>query len=144
MNNLNRNTRTLIVCFVVALMIMVPLRFAEEGQNYVAGENEVNVLGESEIVEDRVVEEPQEMGLEAPYDEIEALGQTEQSEVLGESVAAEEEAVVAEEAPACTSREEADANIKALTEFLSTENLSEEQSSGVIQEIGAIEASVCQ
>lgn len=39
----NQNTRTLIVCFVFALMFLIPLRFVELNNNYYSR----SVLGES-------------------------------------------------------------------------------------------------
>jgi len=52
----NQNTRTLIVSFVFALMVMIPLRFVEFGNSY----SQSAVLGESVTVA-----EPK---IEAPYD----------------------------------------------------------------------------
>jgi len=67
MNESNRNTRTLIVSFVVAIMALIPLRFVEVGQVL---ENQAQVLGESVVLpSSEVVAEPV---LEAPYNEIEA------------------------------------------------------------------------
>lgn len=69
MNNTDRNTRTLIVSFMVAIFALIPLRFVEAGQQFelndVNNEN-VQVLGES--IETVVPE----VKIEAPYDEIEA------------------------------------------------------------------------
>lgn len=68
----DRNTRTLIVCFVIALMVMIPLRFVEVG-NIMDVQNQ-QVLGETTEV---IVTEPKKVPavnidakLEAPYDEI--------------------------------------------------------------------------
>ncbi len=65
MNNLNRNTRTLIVSFLIAIFALIPLRFIEVGQqqNYLIP---TQVLGEKTeaVMEDN-------SGLEAPYNEIE-------------------------------------------------------------------------
>lgn len=65
MNNSARNTRTLIVSFVVAVMALIPLRMVEVGQmaNLMEMGNSV-VLGETTTLEVLVVEEPM---LEAPY-----------------------------------------------------------------------------
>ncbi len=60
-NEFNQNTRTLIVSFVLALMVIVPLRFVEVG-NFVGGQQQV--LGDS-----ITYSEPK---LEAPYDVIES------------------------------------------------------------------------
>jgi len=45
MTDLDRNTRTLIVCFAVALFALIPLRFVEVGQMMV--QEQKQVLGES-------------------------------------------------------------------------------------------------
>ncbi len=57
----NKNTRTLIVSFVFALMVLVPLRFVEVG-NY---GGQATVLGDSISFS-----EPK---LEAPYDQIDSV-----------------------------------------------------------------------
>lgn len=53
----DKNIRTLIVCFVMAIMVLIPLRMVEVGQTF----NQVKVLGETEeFVVDReemVIEE---------------------------------------------------------------------------------------
>lgn len=59
MTDNDRNTRTLIVSFVIALMVMIPLRFVEVGQNQVLMGSDVQVLGEEVVaVEAPVLEEP--------------------------------------------------------------------------------------
>jgi len=71
MTDLDRNTRTLIVCFSVALLALIPLRFVEAGQQAVRmGQNQV--LGESAEVQIvvPVVREINPAQLQAPYDEI--------------------------------------------------------------------------
>ena len=71
MTDLARNTRTLIVCFSVALLALAPLRFVEAGQQALIMEQS-QVLGES--VEVRVVvptvKEINPAQLQSPYDEI--------------------------------------------------------------------------
>ena len=53
----DRNTRTLIVCFVMAMMALVPLRVVEMGQSL----NQTKVLGETEeVLTDVVIEEVDE------------------------------------------------------------------------------------
>ncbi len=47
----DRNTRTLIVCFVMAMMALIPLRVVEMGQSL----NQARVLGETEEVLTNVV-----------------------------------------------------------------------------------------
>jgi hypothetical protein len=65
MNNLNRNTRTLIVCFLIAIFALIPLRFIEAGQqqDYLIP---TQVLGEKTEKPVREVQEVR-LGLEAPY-----------------------------------------------------------------------------
>ena len=69
MDDLARNTRTLIVCFTVALFALIPLRFVEEGQLVIARQNQV--LGEIFVEEVEAEEEPiiqvDPARLEAPY-----------------------------------------------------------------------------
>lgn len=63
MTDNDRNSRTLIIAFVVAVMVMVPLRFVEAGQWQMSDQG-VQILGVETV---RPV-------LEAPYDEIEKEG----------------------------------------------------------------------
>lgn len=74
----NRNIRTLIVSFVIAIMALIPLRFMElsESEVPVVSMSQMQVLGESSEI-------PKEMEarIEAPYDEIESMGSTEGIEV---------------------------------------------------------------
>lgn len=72
MTDNDRNTRTLIVSFVIALMVMVPLRFVEYGNML----EEVRVLGESMTIEEEVASP-----FEAPYNEIEMAACWSQEEV---------------------------------------------------------------
>ncbi len=66
-NEFNRNTRTLIVGFVVAIMALIPMRFIEAGQE-MASYVPFQVLGETTEVRQVVKKvEP----LEAPYNVIE-------------------------------------------------------------------------
>lgn len=58
-NEFNLNTRTLIISFVFALMVMVPLRFVEVG----------NLVGQSAVLGDSI--EAPLPKLEAPYDVLE-------------------------------------------------------------------------
>jgi len=60
-DNINRNTRTLIVSFVIAVMVLIPLRFVEVGNGL---GSEVSVLGESVI--------SPEVKIESPYDQIDS------------------------------------------------------------------------
>jgi len=56
MTDHDRNMRTLIVCFVLAMGVLVPLRFLAVGQ---IANQDVKVLGETEeVVEEDTDEEP--------------------------------------------------------------------------------------
>ncbi len=70
MNNLNRNTRTLIVSFLIAIFALIPLRFIEVGQMQEQYLMQTQVLGEKT---EEIIEEPVQRvsGLEAPYDQLE-------------------------------------------------------------------------
>lgn len=81
MTDLNRNTRTLIVSFVVAIMALIPLRFVEVGQM-----SQAAVLGDMDVAEEVVLPNAQvgkQVVLEAPYEEIE------RGKVLGETTVTE-------------------------------------------------------
>jgi hypothetical protein len=60
-NDLNKNTRTLIVSFVIAIMALIPLRFVEVSNQF-GGKSEV--LGDTSVGYSAV--------LEAPYNEMES------------------------------------------------------------------------
>jgi len=60
-NDINRNTRTLIVSFVIAIMVLIPLRFVEVGNSL---DNGASVLGETAV--------QSEAKIEAPYDQIDS------------------------------------------------------------------------
>lgn len=82
MTDQERNIRTLLVCFAVAIMVLVPLRFVEVGNQIGTWSNiQPVVLGEVSLVEDRVLGEPSL--LEAPYNRIEG----EMNDCLGEDEA---------------------------------------------------------
>lgn len=75
MNDSSRNTRTLIVSFVVSLMVLVPLRFVEVAQQNVPSpffESEM-VLGETVQVENVLPV------LESPYNQLETIVQSEKN-----------------------------------------------------------------
>jgi hypothetical protein len=72
MNETNRNTRTLIVGFFVAVMVLIPLRFVEVGQMIDDGNKQV--LGETMVNQEEVVTQVPEVQtavLEEPYKTIE-------------------------------------------------------------------------
>jgi len=72
MNDFDRNIRTLIVCFVVLVFALIPLRFIEAGEQ-ISVPIDAQVLGETVVVnsttEKTVIEN--QAKLEAPYDELE-------------------------------------------------------------------------
>jgi hypothetical protein len=128
MNEINRNTRTLIVSFVVAIMVLTPLRFVEVGQ--MVGESQV--LGDvdtqvvlPEIDLEVVNEEPV---LEAPYNEIESMA------VLGE------ETVVVRD---CITTEESQLMITDLQSQIDGMELNGEQWNEVITQLVSIEENTC-
>lgn len=115
MNNSDRNTRTLIVCFLVAVFALIPLRFIEAGQ-----EQELmlqtQVLGEK-IEQPMVVEEEVIFsGLEAPYDQLES----------------------------CISQEEIEMMENEIFLSYQDENLSEEEVEVLLTEIGEKKNNICQ
>lgn len=76
-NDINRNTRTLIVSFVLALAVMIPLRFVELG-NAVGGQSAA-VLGVS-------TETAAPPRLEAPYDKLDSVSDCLQNEYVDQFV----------------------------------------------------------
>ena len=123
MTDFNRNTRTLIVSFVVAIFALVPLRFYEEGMRLDrARERMVLGVKKEEILlpdSEMVVEFDLYEGLEEPYREIEILNSC------------------------CVSGEEAEEKIDWLVSILENEELNEKEVNDLIDEIGRVEESVC-
>lgn len=118
MKDINRNCRTLIVCFVIALFGLVPLRFYEVGSQVNSNDGSA-VLGEKiSLPESELIETSQPV-LESPYEQIEKEG-------LG-----------------CLSREEADEHIGVLVEVLKSDDLNEDTVSVLVSEIERVENSVC-
>jgi hypothetical protein len=72
MTNTDRNTRTLIVCFSMAVMALIPLRFVEVGQMMEVAAGQTQVLGETtqKVVTLPKAADIKQVGLEAPYNEI--------------------------------------------------------------------------
>ncbi|MFA5025824.1 MAG: hypothetical protein WC503_04925 [Candidatus Shapirobacteria bacterium] len=71
MNNFDRNTRTLIVSFLIAIFALIPLRFVEAGTEQLRFDD-AQVLGESvNVVNEMKTVEEVSPKLEAPYDELE-------------------------------------------------------------------------
>ena len=85
MTDLARNTRTLIVCFSLAIFSLIPLRFVEISQQAPEDYGGATGLGETQILEQPEVILPSAEvytpgELEAPYNQIESgvLGTTEE------------------------------------------------------------------
>lgn len=118
MNDLDRNTRTLIVSFVIAIFCLIPLRFYEAGSQYAASRAEVLgahqevVLPDSELRSDS-----KQPVLEFPYGEIENSD--------------------------CMSQAEADKLVSGLTELLKTPGLGDEIVNEAMEEIASAQANVC-
>jgi len=122
MNDLNRNTRTLVICFVVAIFTLIPLRFYEAGSEMAMERSEV--LGvqrqvEIELPNDKLRNESVSV-LEFPYEEIESA-----------------------EVEDCVTEEEADRVVENLTDILKTPGLDSELVTAAMEEIKRVEASVC-
>lgn len=121
MNDANRNTRTLIVSFVIAIMALIPLRFIEAGQGMMS---QPQVLGEEIILPDDV---DSEMPLlEAPYNEIES------QQVLGD-----------ETAISCIAPEDAKTAIADFSAQIETGELSGEEVDHLVGQMIAIEENTC-
>ena len=123
MNDLNRNTRTLIVCFVIGVFSLIPLRFYEVGS--------------------QVAEESQVLGLQRSVEVV-----MPDSELRGESVPVlefpyEEVESGVEEEVSCLTRQEADRVVGSLTELLKTPGLDSELVTAAMEEIASTEARVC-
>jgi hypothetical protein len=116
MTDLQRNTRTLVVCFMVAIGGLVPLRFMAEGQSVPAG---TAILGES--TEQQVIAPVvnEEVKIEAPYDKVESQTET------------------------CIEKTEAQTVIDALSQRIKEGGLSEEETAKMYQTMGQIETEEC-
>ena len=117
MKDINRNTRTLIVCFVIAIFSLVPLRFYEVG-NQMALTNGSQVLG---VVEEVVLpdSEVDKVVLEYPYEQLE------------------------EQVNDCLNQAEVDRQIGGLVEVLKNPGLDENVVNTLIDEINKLEGMVC-
>lgn len=113
MNNFDRNTRTLIVSFLIAIFALIPLRFVEAGQEQ--GMMNAQVLGESvEVFEEKSVDVVKPV-FEAPYDEIEK----------------------------CIDKDEVKAMEDGVIKLIKEENITKEQMVVVLDELQNAENSVC-
>jgi hypothetical protein len=122
MNESARNTRTLIVSFVFAIMALIPLRFIEVGQMV---NSNVQVLGDQDVL---VTLPNSGMELEAPYDEIEFSNQ-----VLGDEVVE----------TSCISPEDAGVLIAEYQDKLLNGGLDGEMTDQLVTELMAIESTTC-
>lgn len=87
MTNFDRNTRTLIVSFLIAIFALIPLRFIEAGQEQEAlYYSQSQVLGESTIINNQEVEESNQVRLEAPYDMLESCVSKSDLELISDEV----------------------------------------------------------
>jgi len=124
MDESNRNTRTLIVSFVFAIMAMIPLRFVEAGQMMQSSFTPASrsaVLGE---MEERVVLPNAELNLESPYNVIDA--------------------VPAEDKTDCLSKTDADILVRLIGDEISSEELASDELDELVNEIKLVQESVCE
>lgn len=122
----NRNCRTLVVGFVIAIMAMIPLRFVEMGQ--IMTMEQPTVLGET--VSQEVVlpsAEVEQKLFEAPYDQEDNV-----SQVLGTSTEVN-----------CISRDEANKLYESYATKLETVKLNDLQRQQLADDVLAVEQSVC-
>ncbi|MBI2465282.1 hypothetical protein HYV64_04010 [Candidatus Shapirobacteria bacterium] len=136
MNDTSRNTRTLIVSFVFAIMALIPLRFVEVGQMI---QDQPMVLGdEVQFAEEVVLPESgisEEVALEAPYNEIEGQFSYSSEEVLGEETQVVESS--------CIPTEEAQVVLAEYETELSGGGLDGETTDQLVNEMISIESMMC-
>jgi len=85
MNNFDKNTRTLIVSFLIAIFALIPLRFIEAGQEQ-GMMMDAQVLGETVVVSNENVSEESRPIFEAPYNELEKCIGREDVKIMEEGV----------------------------------------------------------
>jgi hypothetical protein len=137
MNENARNTRTLIVSFVFAIMALIPLRFVEVGQMM---QDQPMVLGEETQNEQQVVLPEsgvsEEVTLEAPYNEIEGyVNPAPAEEVLGDETVAVE--------PECIPVEDANRVLAEYEARLSEGGLDSTTTDNLVSEMISIEGAMC-
>jgi len=103
MEEINRNTRTLIISFTVAILAMIPLRFVEVGNQLEVIDSRSMVLGETS---------QEVISLESPYNVIDA-----EAEAV--------ESAEAVEANDCLTEVDASVMIKEIVNDMSPDYLSE-------------------
>lgn len=137
LNENSRNTRTLIVGFVIAIFVLVPLRFYEASNNadyesVLGTQNGVVILPESSSEGLEPYDE-----LEAPYDQIETEG-----DVQGEMTEAPVDGalVLEKEARTCEPSPEVTARIEELVRQLQTGQFTPEESQMMIDEVNQLES----
>jgi len=128
MEESNRNTRTLIVSFVFAIMAMIPLRFVEAGQMMKTSftpPSRSAVLGE---IDEAVILPNAE--LESPYNVIDGavVAETEVEEVVERD---------------CILKSDADILVSSIGEEMMKEDLSEAELADLTSELILISESVC-
>lgn len=123
MEEMNRNTRTLIVSFTVAIMAMIPLRFVEVGNQLEVIDRGSMVLGETS---QEVIMPTSD--LESPYNVIDA----------------EVEAVEAVETNDCLTEADASVMIKEISSEMSQDNVSNEEITEYLSEINLVRENICQ
>lgn len=114
MTDQERNIRTLIVCFAIAILVLIPLRFIEVGNSLTSLGSE-SVLGEVNLPE-AGGPEPE---LESPYREIE------------------------NQSYECIESDEANVRINRITEIMLNEELGQGEMSSLNNELQDIEKRIC-
>ena len=117
MTNFDRNTRTLIVSFLVAIFALIPLRFIEAGEQESLFNN-AQVLGEKmsePLFTEEVINSGTNVKLEAPYDRLEA----------------------------CISEQEAKAAEDEVINQLDNKELSNEEIVTIVEKLREIEVNIC-
>lgn len=141
MTDIDRNTRTLIISFVVAIFGLIPLRFVEVG-NMMMPLYESAVLGETYeyVAEPVVTDEVTFVGLEAPYNEIDGptiISQADEMvyEDYGEDVLGE--------AVSCVMPSDAQVLVDNIVSVLAEGGLDRGQVDELVSQVMMIESGVC-
>jgi hypothetical protein len=130
MTNFERNIRTLIICFVVAIFALVPLRFLELGQQGAFNYSAPTVLGastESEVVLPNAnvdINKAEDSRIEAPYNR-EVVTTTETTKAQ------------------CMSAKEVDAKVKSIIQVMNYKQLDPQTEASLIRQIEDISMKKC-